>query len=287
MTKPRVSHRPIRHFGPSCSFRSSLAFVLNLRLPFFPEGGERLLLLTLPYLLLLIAAAIDELWDFYFVGKVAAALLAVSCVAGIVTFYTTPRYVDNDYRPLIGQVVQQGQSSDTYFAVFPWQLGYWRAYVNSEPVANESLDNAETQSPSVPDPLLIADDAVEWGTEVSSALDASLNSGTVWFPAPLSFGSTLPAEIEAYLSGQSINLENRWISPATRLSAWRRMDEPTTRPVSADFGSVKLDQAGVLPVDVASDNSPLALAMDWQPGNGRVTTRRCCSRPERYHTPAR
>ncbi len=242
-------------------------FVLNLRLPFFPEGGERLLLIALPYLILLVAAAIDELWNFYFVGKAAAALLAVSCVAGIVTFYTTPRYVDHDYRPLIGQVVQQGRNGDTYFAVFPWQLGYWRAYVNSEPVANEISDGAETQSPSGPDPLLIADSAVEWGTEVSSALDAALDTGTVWFPAPLSFGSTLPPEIEAYLSEQSINLENRWISPATRLSAWRRMDEPIARPLSADFGDVKLDQAAVLPETAASDNSPLALTMAWQDGS--------------------
>ena len=232
-------------------------FMLNLRLPFFPEGGERLLLFALPYVLLLIASAIDEEWRFYHLGKVAALLLSVSCLAGIVTFYTTPRYVDHDYRPLIGQVVQQGAAEDTFFAVFPWQLGYWRAYVNNE----------EAESAARPSPLLVGDNAVEWGPQVSDALDGALSKGTVWFPAPLSFGSTLPGEIEGYLSEQATNVENRWVSPATRLSAWRILDEPPFAPVAADFGAVKLTQAGVLPVEAPSANSPIAIRLAWEIGD--------------------
>ena len=235
-----------------------LGFVLNLRLPFFPEGGERLLLYALPYVLLLTASAIDELWGFHHLGKAAAILLSVSCVAGIVAFYTTPRYAEHDYRPLIGQVVQQGQAEDTFFTVFPWQLGYWRAYVN--------IENAE--SASSPSPLLVGDNALEWGTAVSDALDDALAKGTVWFPAPLSFGSTLPGEIEGYLSRQATNLENRWVSPATRLSAWHRLGEPTKKPVPANFGAVKLTEAGILPGDVASDNSSVAIALAWQSVDG-------------------
>ncbi len=35
-----------------------LAFLLNLRFPFFPQGGERLLLVILPYFLMLITLGI-------------------------------------------------------------------------------------------------------------------------------------------------------------------------------------------------------------------------------------
>ena len=232
----------------------AIGFFLNLRLPFFPDGGERLLLMILPSVLLLIAAAIDELWSFHHLGKVAAALLAVSCVFGIVTFYTTPRYADHDYRPLIGQIVQQGREGDTFVAVFPWQLGFWRAYAH--------VDGAEPGS--VPSPVLVSDSAAEWGLAVKTVLDSALANGAVWFPAPLSFGSTLPGEIEGYLAQHATNLANRWVSPAIRLSAWRSMPTPGTSAQAADFGPVSLIGAGVLPNAVSSDNSPLAITLAWQ-----------------------
>ena len=104
--------------------------------------------------------------------------------------------------------MQQGRNSDTLLAIFPWQVGYWRAYI---PQGEPDL--------SGPQPLLLSDEAVTWGPTVRQALDDALQRGTLWFPAPLSFGSTLPGAIEDYVQTGAANLENRWYG-ATRLTAW-------------------------------------------------------------------
>lgn len=75
-----------------------LGWLINLRLPFFPAGGERLLLIVLPYLLLLLALGIDRTWQVAHLGKLAAAALAVNAALGAVAYYTTPRYAADDYR---------------------------------------------------------------------------------------------------------------------------------------------------------------------------------------------
>ncbi|MCB0135760.1 MAG: hypothetical protein KDD75_11695, partial [Caldilineaceae bacterium] len=103
-------------------------WLVSLRYPFFPEGGERLLLFALPYALLLLAVAIDRTWRVYFTGAAALVLLLVAGAAGIYVYYTTPRYSAHDYRPILRQIVQQGRNEDTLLAIFPWQVGYWRAY---------------------------------------------------------------------------------------------------------------------------------------------------------------
>ena len=157
-------------------------WLVSLRYPFFPEGGERLLLFALPYALLLLAVAIDRTWRVYYTGPAALALLLVAGVAGIYTFYTTPRYVAHDYRPILRQIVQQGRNEDALLAIFPWQVGYWRAYT---PQGDPAL--------SGPAPLLLtaANDAVTWSPAVQATLDEALQRGAIWFPEPLSFGSTL------------------------------------------------------------------------------------------------
>ena len=90
-------------------------------------------------------------------------------------FYTVPRYPDEDYRPLIGQVEQWGRPEDTVLAVFPWQVGYFWSY----------------GSPNGPQPMLSPAD--DWTTKVKSALDAALARGHVWFPEHLSLGGILEA----------------------------------------------------------------------------------------------
>ncbi len=236
----------------------TLAFLLNLRLPFFPEGGERLLLTVLPFVLILIGAAIDLTWPSPRLGAYALAAFLLGSLAGLVTFYTTPRYADRDYRPLIGQIVQQGGPDDTVFAVFPWQIGYWRAYV---PTAFRNQHGPQAR--------LAAEGILEWGPEIQAAVDAALAQGTVWFPEPLSFGSTLPGEIEAYLAPRSANLVNRWYGPATRLTAWRALPQGELTAVDADFGPALLSAARIMPSQAASANEPVAVTLAWQvaPGN--------------------
>jgi 4-amino-4-deoxy-L-arabinose transferase-like glycosyltransferase len=243
-----------------------LGWLINLRLPFFPAGGERLLLVALPYLLLLLAYGIDRTWKVVHMGKVAAAALAINATIGIAAFYTTPRYAADDYRPLIRQMVQQGDNQATFLAIFPWQVGYWRAYT--------PFDDAVWPPPG-PNPLLMSDGAVDWSPTVAAQIDKALQGGTVWFPEPLTFGSSLPDKIEQYLGDSAINLENRWYG-ATRLTAWDRLPTPVPEPQNADFGHVRLLGSGIGPTTVASANVPVAATLVWlgnEAGEANVSLR--------------
>ena len=226
------------------------AYLLNLRLPFFPEGGERLLLFVLPYALLLAAAGAARLGR---AGWALAGGLLIVGAAGIWAFYTTPRHTEHDYRPLLAQVVQEGAPGDTLLAIFPWTVGYWRAY------APAGVDG--------PQPLLLGDGAVEYGPPVEAAARDALARGTLWFPEPLSFGSDLPPALERFLRAEALNLENRWYSPTTRLTAWaqRPASAIAAAPLGADFGGARLAGAGVQAEPVAAANAPLALRLEWAP----------------------
>ena len=229
-----------------------IGWLINVRLPFFPEGGERLLLIGLPYFLLLLAYGVDRTWQVWHLGKVALAALALNSLFGITAFATTPRYGAHDYRPILRQIVQQGADTDTLLAIFPWQIGYWRAYAPPPAQASGWLH-----------PILLSDGAVDWSPAVQATVDTALRSGTVWFPEPLTFGSSLPAQLERYLNIAAVNLENRWYD-ATRLTAWRPLATPIVRPVGADFGPVRLVAAGIAPAAATSANSPVAISLVWE-----------------------
>ncbi len=246
-----------------------LGWLINLRLPFFPAGGERLLLITLPYLLLLLAYGIDRTWAVLHLGKLAAAALAVNALIGISAFYTTPRYSADDYRPLLRQIIQQGDDQGTLLTIFPWQIGYWRAYT-----AGDNAGSAPGNTLPGPQPLLPADNAIVWSPSLQATIDAALEKGTVWFPEPLTFGSTLPPTIERYLGQHAVNMENRWYD-ATRLTAWNKLPPPAVQPVVADFGSVRLEAAGIAPTAAAAANQPIAATLVWQaapPAAGSLST---------------
>lgn len=222
------------------------AFALNLRLPFFPDGGERLLLITLPFLLLLLATACARTGAF---GAAVLSCVLVANVAGMVIFYTAPRYTDEDYRGLLQQVIEQSRDDDTLLAIFPWQVGYWRAYAPPDLAG--------------PQPLLLGDKAVVYGVDVEAAIDRGLARGAIWFPEPLAFGSTLPSAVEEYLRQHAANLDNRWISATTRLTAWRVLPAASNTGGSVDYGAIRLTGAGVGAAAVTSDNTPIAVALTW------------------------
>ncbi len=229
-----------------------LGWLINLRFPFFPQGGERLLLIVLPFFILLLSYAIDVTWSTWQLGKLSLGLLIATAIAGIVTFYTLPRYVTDDYRPILGQIAQQGNNGDHMLAIFPWQVGYWRAYFpQRDPLV------------AGPQPLLLSDTAVAWTPAVQEIIDRSLAEGSVWFPEPLTFGSSLPAEIEAYLQPNATNLENRWYE-STRLTAWAKLPNAAQNPILADFGPVQLLASGVEPGQAIAANVPIALTLTWQ-----------------------
>ncbi len=254
-------HSPLSFLALILLLALLVGFVLNLRLPFFPEGGERVLLFVLPYFLL---------WSAYYLGTfrprstartivqiVAAVAILMSAAAGILAFTTTPRYTENDYRPLIRQTVEQGHDEDTVFAVFPWQLGYWRAYA---PVWGRHAIGG-------PQPVLSPSPG--WGPSVATALDQALSRGTLWFPAHLALGAFLEREIEVYLAAHSIEFESRWYSKTTRLSGWHRVDrdEPLKLGQDIDFGPVQVTAASGItgaPLYSANDILPITLALEIQ-----------------------
>lgn len=249
---------------------SAISFLINLFLPFAPEGGERLLLFVLPYFLLLIAFGIEENWHWR-LGMAALLLMLIGAAAGIFAFYTLPRYSARDYRPVVGQMLQQGAPSDTLLAIFPWQVGYWRAYT-AQPL--RTYGAMDEESPLGPQPLLIGQGAIAWGEEVERQIQNALAQGTLWFPEPLSLGSSLPLQIERYLWNQAagvtpdgsirgFNVENRWANPTTRLTAWRWLPQPRLRPLDLRFGQLTLRQVGVGPTQVESANRVIGARLLW------------------------
>ncbi|GIV77487.1 MAG: hypothetical protein KatS3mg050_1881 [Litorilinea sp.] len=233
---------------------AGLAFLLNLRLPFFPQGGERLLLFALPYFLLLLAHGLDRGLERSRLATVALACLLVGAGAGVWTFLSVPRYSEEDYRPIVAQITQQARPEDTVLAIFPWQVGYWRVYAPRQP--DGSL--------VPPQPAPLGQEALRWGPAMATAIDQALERGTVWFPAPLAFGSTLPGEIETYLQEKAINVVNRWFSATTRLSAWAQVPTPNPQAHPAALGPVTLLAAGFAPGEVASANQPVAVTFQWR-----------------------
>jgi 4-amino-4-deoxy-L-arabinose transferase-like glycosyltransferase len=229
-----------------------LGWLISLRAPFFPARGERLLILALPPFLLLAAAGLDALWARWrAAGITVLILIAAASAASLAAFYTVPRYADDDYRALIAHTVEQGAAGDTVFAVYPWQVGYWRSYGSPEgPAARLS-----------PDP--------EWTPAVAAALDDALRRGRVWFPAHVALGGILEKQIEAYLAGRAVPVVNEWHGPNTRLSAWAAVpggDRLGTAPVRFSLpgsaaGSLELSgvTAARAPVEAANAVTPIAL----------------------------
>jgi 4-amino-4-deoxy-L-arabinose transferase-like glycosyltransferase len=232
-----------------------LGWLVGLRYPFFPDRGERLLLLALPALLLLVAAGLDALVERARpVGYALLGLGAAVSVASLVAFYATPRYTQNDYRPLMARIVEQGLPGDTVLAVYPWQAGYWRAYGDPGGAVDVLTPGAT------------------WGAPVAGALEAAMARGRVWFPAHQSLGAILETRIEDYLRTHAVDFLNEWHGPNTRLSAWARVpaaSPETTTPVrfllpEGDAGAVELSGAGAQIDPVPAANAVMPLSLSWR-----------------------
>ena len=243
---------PYRYSPPSILTALILGWLISLRAPFFPARGERLLILALPPFILLAAAGLDALWTRWRgVGLIVLGLIVAISVASLAAFYTVPRYPDDDYRALIAHTIEQGLPEDTVFAVYPWQVGYWRSYGSPDgPTARLS-----------PDP--------EWTPAVAAALDDALARGRVWFPAHLALGAILETQIEAHLADRAVPFVNEWHGPNTRLSAWAAAPEgkpvgaPAVRFTLPGSAGGTIELAGVTaarePVEAANAVTPISL----------------------------
>ena len=236
---------------------AAVAFTVNIAYPFFPEGGERLLLQLLPYLILLLAYGATQLSGIR--SRLTVLIVIVPMLAatlGNTIYFTMPRYTEHDYRPIIADITQRSRSNDTVLALFPWQVGYWRAY----------SPRTATGAWLPPQPAPVDQTVLTWDDAFVSSLDAALAKGTIWFPMPLSFGSTLPPQIEEYLAARARNLENHWYSPATRVTAWVVADDANTADNPLDLlypDGLRLIQAGS-ELTAPSANTPIAVDLCWQ-----------------------
>ena len=118
----------VSFLGAAAGAAILFGYLVNLRYPFFPEGGERLLLFALPYLLALLALGVA--FSRLPIAARAALLspLLIVYILGIAGYYTQARHGEQDYRAIVRTVEQRGSVDDDVLALFPWQVGYWRAY---------------------------------------------------------------------------------------------------------------------------------------------------------------
>ena len=227
----------------------ALGWLIGFRFPFFPPRGERLLLIVLPAFLMLAAVGVHGLLRANrLAGIVTMGLIGAVAGASLITFYLEPRYAQDDYRPLIARTVEQGLPDDTVFAVYPWQVGYWRSYGH----------------PDGPTAILSPDST--WGAPVMAALDDALAHGRVWFPAHLALGGILESRAEAYLAYKATPFLNEWFGAGTRLSAWG--DAPAGDPLlwtpvrvgdAVELASVRASRE-----PVAAANTLTGLALGWR-----------------------
>src|SRR5690606_22387762 len=133
--------------------------------------GERLLLYVLPYALLLLTILVDKMAsDQPRLLLACIALPLVGALIGNFTFFTVPRYVEHDYRPIITDIMTNARPQDTVLALFPWQVGYWRAYSPRD-------DSGMLLQPQ---PAPRDQTVLQWDTHLASQLDDRLARGTIW-----------------------------------------------------------------------------------------------------------
>jgi uncharacterized membrane protein len=254
-----------------------LGWSVNLSYPFFPERGERLMLVGLPLFVFLVATvlacALDQVLDprrrtatetasATFSGRSKRTVYGASVFLGfgglallsLVAFYTVPRYPEEDYRPLIGQVRQSGRPGDTVYVIYPWQVGYFWSY---------GLEQG-------PQPKLASQ--IEWNQALAQELEEALAHGHVWFPEHLSLGGRLEGNIESYLAQTAYGLANRWYSPSTRLTGWvgastaSQSEVQRVGPLIFRDGP-RISWALVRPSSVVAANQAVRIDLNWEPGS--------------------
>ncbi len=199
-----------------------VGFIQQTRAPFIPEHFQRVLLYAAPALWLLLALGLRQIgqhrWQLAWLLMVM--LFGVQA-ASLHTFYTQPRYAQRDYRPLVAQVQQDLRPGDAIFAIYPWQAGYFLAYLPPElaPVLVQEAGTPWNADGTPITPILLSPET-DWTPAVQQTIDALRQYGAVWFPEHLSLGGIFENKVERYLAQNSFQVLNRWYGAETRLTAW-------------------------------------------------------------------
>ncbi len=229
-------------------------FAISLGYPFFPEHGERLLLLALPPFLLLLAGTIAGPGSGRLPGVVMAIGLLAAGVAGLYPFYTVPRYPGEDYRPLIARTVEYGSPP-----------GYG---VRRLPLASRLL------------------------AELRFARRTGCRSRFVYYMGTRARGRARrrAGQGEGLVSGASVARRttgrrdrgapagervrpvlNQWYGPGTRLSGWAKTAPPAVeRRLQVTFrgaaggGDILLASASAGNGPFPAANAPIPLTLSWE-----------------------
>ncbi len=225
-----------------------LGFLVNLKYPFAPVHGERLLLLAAPYAWLLLARAILLVGRRERIG--ALALIFAVSAAGLWAFYTVPRYPKDDYRPLVARIQEQAAPGDVIFCIYPWQVGYWWSYGHR------------------PDVQPVTPVSQEWDDALRRQIDGYLSEGKdVWFPEHEALGAILESHVERYLLGRATPLCNVWYGE-TRLTAWTATQPDTAGAAGVCFeDGLCLEKSVLGPATRRAENQPIAVSLKWKPSS--------------------
>ena len=243
-------------FGPILLLVSLFgAYMINLVYPFHPSGFERLLLFAAPAYCLLLALGCVYLWQ-------AKRIIAILAFVPLITtnglslwaFYNTPRYVNDDYRPLIARMRIVGQPEDVVLNLYPWQIGYFHAYYGPADLYQEPAFKQDWPARQN-DPNLLP-------TYIDNLM---ARHERVWFPAHQTGGRILEEELATYLSKNYHTALSEWPNPHTRLYLFSSDQDLKVSEHSINFGNrVRLMGYGLSSDAVTSDGGIVNVELDWQ-----------------------
>ncbi len=262
LARRRLTHAPGLILGLSWLLVPWLGgYLINLIAPFNPPRSERLMLVALPAFLLLggevLQSALEQARPA--VRRAALAGLAL-CVAvaglSLAGFYTVPRYEQEDYRALAKFIEARSLPTDAVICVFPWQVGYFQAYLASPPAL------VETPSQMYPEARQFwADDPARMARELDALLE---EHGRLWLPAYLTTGSRLEGAVLDYLDEHAVRAYSRWYG-TTLLTMY--VPVPTLAPAAggADFaGIVQADDIRMGTEPLPSAYGSIVVEMTWR-----------------------
>ena len=228
-----------------------LGYLVNLVYPFIPRYFERTLMLVAPAWWLLLGAGLAWLWrrSWLALVGVAATMLLFQMVM-LLDFYNTPRYRDEDYRPLLAYTRAHSRSDDVFLASYQWQVGFYHAYLPPpRPILYEVPGWGETW----------AEDAARMHTDLDDLVD---EHPRLWFPAYQALGRLWEAEVEAYLNRTAFPAQVDWSLPNTKLLLYARGEQLVSADAPFNFANrllVERVEVGAAPVKAGRGVLPVTL----------------------------
>lgn len=224
-------------------------YAVNLLWPFSPVGFQRLFLFCLPFFATLVAMGAVSLLSPLLNGAgardadaVASPLPLLATLAGLVTvvtvtaaladFYTTPRYADDDYRPLVRRMASLGHPDDVLVAFYPWQIGFVQSYYVGDMPELHVVENA----------AVWADDAALMQRDLDAL---GRQHGRLWFVSYEAAGRLLESAVTAYLDQAAYPAVAQWFGEHRLLLYSFGGVVPQLRGAVATGDGITLDGASV------------------------------------------